>query len=112
MKNRVNLIGRLGKDAITTVLDNGKKKTTFSVATTDHYKDDKGEKQESTEWHRCTLWGQDNLLPYLTQGVLIDLEGKLHYGSYEKDGVTHYTTEVVVFDILLLPSARTEQKQS
>lgn len=105
MKNKVSLIGRLGKDAETKALESGKKKTTFSLATTETYKNDKGEKVENTEWHRCTLWGFDNLVPHLKKGILIDLEGKLHYGEYEKDGIKHYTTEIIVSEIILLPSS-------
>lgn len=114
MKNTVSLIGRIGKE-VKTNSHKDKKVTNFSLATSETYKDKtSGEKKEVTEWHKCVMWGNENVLPYLTTGTLIAVEGKIKYGSYEKDvkgeKVTIPTTEIELAPdtLILLPSAKKE----
>ncbi|WP_306641006.1 single-stranded DNA-binding protein [Sanyastnella coralliicola] len=104
IRNRVSLIGRLGKDPETKAFDNGRQKTSFSLATTEVYKKD-GEKQEVTQWHNVVMWGSiaKTAAEYLSKGQEVALEGKLTYRNYDdKEGNTRYITEVVVNDMAML----------
>ena len=56
MINKVMLLGRIGKDAETKNFDAGNSLIKFSLATSENYKDAKGEWQEKTEWHNITVW--------------------------------------------------------
>ncbi|MDG2178212.1 MAG: single-stranded DNA-binding protein [Algibacter sp.] len=108
LRNKVQLIGHVGQEPTITNLDNGKKVVRLSIATNEHYKDGKGEKQTNTNWHSLVVWGKtaDIIEKYVTKGKEIAIEGKLTSRSYEdKDGVKRYVTEVVVSEILLLGNA-------
>ena len=102
--NRVQLIGRLGKDPESKFTPTGKKVAHFSLAVSNRWKDKSGEMQEQTEWHRIVLWGKaaDSLQPYLVKGKQIYLEGRLQTRQWEKEGQKHYTTEVKADKIVLL----------
>lgn len=105
MKNRVQLIGNVGNDPEIKTLENGKKLAHFTIATNDHYTNDKGEKVEQTEWHRLTAWGKtaEIIEKYVVKGKEVAIEGKLTHRSYDdKSGEKKYITEVVVNEILLL----------
>ena len=95
MLNKVSLIGHLGKD-IEIKGEVGK----LSVATSESWKDKaSGERKERTEWHRVTVFGKnfiEAIQKLATKGRLVYVEGKLRTSSYEKDNVTHYSTEIVV----------------
>jgi single-strand DNA-binding protein len=96
--NKVILIGNLGKDPEVRHLDNGASVANFSIATTETYKDrNSGERVDQTEWHNIVLWRglAEVAEKYLKKGDSIYVEGKLRTRSWEKDGVTRYTTEVV-----------------
>lgn len=96
--NKVILIGRLGKDPEVRNLDNGAVVANFSIATSESYKDrTTGEKKEITEWHNIVLWRglAEIAQKYLRKGDMVYIEGKLRTRSWEKDGVTRYTTEIV-----------------
>jgi len=97
--NKVILVGRLGKDPEVRTLDNGAKVASFSLATSESYNDkNTGERKEVTEWHNITMWRALAELAekYLTKGSQVYLEGKLQTRSYEKEGSTRYSTDVVV----------------
>jgi len=96
--NRVILVGNLGKDPETRTLDNGTKVSTFSLATTEKYKDQQGQMKEVTEWHTIVLWKHLAELAekYLVKGSKIYLEGKITSRSWDdKEGKKHYRTEIV-----------------
>jgi single-strand DNA-binding protein len=96
--NKAILIGRLGKDPEVRNLENGATVANFTMATTETYKDKTtGERKEITEWHNIVLWRglADVAAKYLHKGDLVYIEGKLRTRSWEKDGVTRYTTEIV-----------------
>ena len=108
LRNKVQLIGHVGREPTITNLDNGKKVVRLSLATNESFKNSKGEKQTDTNWHSLVAWGKtaDIIEKYVTKGKEIAIEGKLTSRSYEdKDGVKRYVTEVVVNEILLLGSA-------
>lgn len=104
--NKVQLIARLGRDPELKTTNNGTSVANFSVATTETYKDKSGEKKQQTEWHNLVIWGKlaDVASKYLKKGDLAYFEGKLQTRSWEKDGVTRYTTEVVVSSLAMLGS--------
>ena len=98
--NKVMLIGRLGADPEIRDTKTGGRFATFSLATSERWKDKSGEQQERTEWDRVVVF-QEGLIPvieqYVTKGSNVFIEGKLQTRKYEdKDGVEKYTTEVVL----------------
>lgn len=104
LRNSVQLIGRLGKDVEVKDFDKSKK-ASFTMATTDSYKNAKGEKIEDTQWHNIVIWGQlaDVAGKYLKKGSEVCVEGKLVHRNYETDkGEKRYITEINVNDLVLL----------
>ena len=88
MFNKVILIGRLGQNAEAKTTQNNKEFVVFSVATQESWKNDKGEYESRTEWHRVYAWS--NLSKFartLQKGQLITLEGSLRYRDYEDEVV-------------------------
>lgn len=103
--NKVILVGRLGKDPEVRHLENGATVANFSIATSETYKDRQtGERREQTEWHNVVLWRglAEVAEKYVKKGDMIYVEGKLRTRSWEKDGVTRYTTEVVGDNMTML----------
>lgn len=99
------LLGNLGKDPEVATLDGNIKVAKFSLATTEGYKDDKGQTHTQTEWHSIVLWrGLAELAEkYLKKGSTVYIEGKNRTRSYEdKQGVKRYVTEVVGEELILL----------
>ncbi len=103
LRNSVQLIGRLGKDPEVKTFNNSKK-ASFSIATTDSYKNQKGEKIEDTQWHNIVIWGKlaDVAGKYLKKGTEVCVEGKLVHRAYEAGGEKKYVTEINVNDLLML----------
>ncbi len=103
LRNSVHLIGRLGKDPDVKVF-NDKKKASFSIATSDSYKNQKGEKVEDTQWHNVVIWGKLAGIAekYLRKGNEVAIEGKLVHRVYETNGEKRFITEVSVNDLVLL----------
>lgn len=107
LKNKVQLTGNLGANPEVKTTENGKTLARFSIATTDSYKNAKGEKVDDTQWHQVVAWGKTAELAekYLQKGSRLSIEGKLINRSYEdKDGVKKYITEVVANELLFLDS--------
>ena len=105
IKNRVQLIGNLGKDPEVKSLGNNKKVVNFTIATNETYKDADGKKVEQTQWHNITAWGAvaDIAERYLKKGKEVAIEGKLVHRSYEdKNGEKKYVTEVVASELVML----------
>ncbi|SDD74591.1 single stranded DNA-binding protein (ssb) [Pricia antarctica] len=105
LRNKVQLIGNVGNEPETTVLESGKKVTRFSLATNENYRNDKGEKVQTTDWHNIVAWGKtaEIIEQYAGKGKQIAVEGKLTSRNYEtKEGEKRYITEVVVNELVLL----------
>jgi single-strand DNA-binding protein len=105
LRNSVQLIGRLGKDPEVRTFDSGKKQASFTIATSETYKNQKGEKVEDTQWHNLIIWGKlaDIAGKYLKKGSEIAIEGKLIHRSYETTGgEKRYITEINVNDLVML----------
>ena len=105
LRNSVNLIGHLGADPEVKRLEGGKVVANCSLATNESYRNAKGEKVISTQWHRLVAWGKtaEYLEKYARKGTDMAIEGKLTHRSYEdKEGITRYITEIVINEALLL----------
>ena len=103
--NKVTLIGNLGKDPEVQLLEKQIKVAKFSLATTESYKDDKGQKHVHTDWHTIILWRSlaDLAEKYLHKGSLVYVEGKLKTRSFDdKEGQKKFVTEIVAEQIILL----------
>ncbi|MBW2574395.1 MAG: single-stranded DNA-binding protein [Deltaproteobacteria bacterium] len=108
--NKVILIGRLGSDPEVRYTPDGTAVANFSIATSDEWTDKAtNEKKERTEWHRIVAWRRLGEIcgEYLSKGKQVYIEGKLQTSSWEKDGVTRYTTEIVASDVQFLGSRNT-----
>src|ERR1700756_5073946 len=96
--NKVILIGNLGADPELKYTPSSRALCNLRVATTEVFKDKTGVKQERTEWHRVTVWGDqaENCSKYLSKGRPVYIEGRLQTRSWDdKDGKKRYSTEVV-----------------
>ena len=109
--NKVMLIGNVGRDPNVRYLDGnsgggpGSKVATFTLATTERFKDRSGETRENTEWHNIVAWrnSADLAEKFIHKGTMIYVEGRLRTRSYtDQAGVQKYTTEVVADNIQLL----------
>ncbi len=103
--NKVMLIGRLGKDPEVRYTQDGRAVANFTLATNEDWKDKAtGEKKERTEWHRVVAFGKLGEIcgEYLSKGRQVYVEGRLQTRSWDKDGVTRYTTEIVASDMQML----------
>ena len=105
--NKAIIVGRLGKDPETKVLTGGVTLTTFSVATSEKYKDAKsGEPKEITDWHNVVSYRglADIAAKFLHKGSMVYIEGKLRTSSYQKNDSTHYSTKIIADTLQLLDS--------
>lgn len=105
IKNSVLLIGNLGKDPELKKLDNGNSVVKFSLATNESYKNNKGDKVKTTQWHNCVAWGKTAELinTLLKKGKEIAARGKISYTNYEdKNGQVRYSTEIVINEFHML----------
>lgn len=104
--NKVILMGRLGKDPDVRSLKDGSQVVSFSLATSENWKDkNTGEKRDKTEWHRCVAYRKvaEIIGKYVHKGSLIYLEGKLQTKKWQgNDGQDRYTTEIIVNEIKML----------
>ncbi len=102
--NKVQLIGNLGKDPELKYTPSGVAVATFSIATSESWKDADGNQQEKTEWHNIVAWRKlaEICGEYLKKGKKVYLEGKLQTRNYEKDGVKRYVTEIVADQLIML----------
>ncbi|MGZ3865372.1 MAG: single-stranded DNA-binding protein [Bacteroidia bacterium] len=105
MRNKVTLIGNLGNAPEVKTFEGDKKMARVSLATSETYKNKKGERVTDTTWHTVVAWGSlVNILEKYTQkGSEIAIEGKLVNRNYtDKEGIKRYTTEIHMSDLLLL----------
>jgi single-strand DNA-binding protein len=112
LRNKVQLIGRLGQDPKFITFDEGKSKVNFSVATNESYRDSEGDKVERTQWHDIVAWGHlsEIMCQYLKKGSEVAIEGRLNYRTYDdKEGNTRYVTEIVAKDLLMLDKKPSEE---
>lgn len=107
--NKVIIVGNIGKDPDIKFLPSGDQVASFSVATSEVWKDKQsGEQKEQVEWTNCVAFGALAKIigEYLHKGSKVYLEGKLRTESYEKDGEKRYITKVRVSELQMLGGAR------
>ncbi|HUH50708.1 MAG TPA: single-stranded DNA-binding protein [Flavobacterium sp.] len=105
LRNKVQLIGRLGQDPEIINFADGNKMAKFSLATDESYKDKSGNKVERTEWHNIVVKGGlvKVVETYVTKGKEIAIEGRLSSRSYDdKEGNKRYITEITCNELLML----------
>jgi len=109
--NRVQLIGRLGKDPEGKFTPTGKKVTHFSLAVSNRWKSKEGDAREYTEWINVEAWGRlgEICQEYLKKGSLVYLEGRLKTDKYEDKGDTKFYTKVVALMMHMLDRKSTEE---
>jgi single-strand DNA-binding protein len=103
--NKVQLIGRLGKDPEIRYTNDNIAVAKLAIATSETYKDKTGAKQDITEWHNVVCWRNlaEIAEKYLTKGKLIYIEGKLRTRNWEdKEGIKRYITEVIADNFIML----------
>lgn len=109
--NKVILVGNLGKDPELRYTPSGVAVATFSLATSERYKDKNGEWVDKTEWHNVVAWRQlaEICGKFLHKGKQVYIEGKLQTRSYDdRDGNKRYTTEIVADQMQMLGRAGEE----
>ena len=104
MVNKVTLIGNLGQDPEIKSLESGQKVASFSLATSESFKDKDGVKQNKSEWHNIVIWGKlaDVVEAYVKKGDKLYLEGKIQTQTWEKEGVKQYRTNIVCNQMTML----------
>lgn len=105
MVNKTTIIGNLGADPEIRYTQSGDQVATFSVATTERWKDKSGQQQEATEWHRVVAWRRlaEICGEYLGKGSMVYVEGKLQTRKWQdKNGAERYTTEIVAKEMKML----------
>lgn len=104
--NKVQLLGRLGKDPEVRFTEGGAACCNFSIATDEKWEDKSGKKQERTEWHRCVAWGKqaEVIGQYAAKGKRIFVEGSLQTRDWldKKTNEKKYVTEIKVRDFTLI----------
>jgi len=107
--NKVILVGNVGNDPEVRVLETGVKVASFPFATSESYKDKKGERQTTTEWHNITIWRglAEVVEKYVKKGAHLYLEGRIKTDTYEKNGEKRYSTKVVCDQMQMLANKST-----
>ena len=103
--NKVMLIGNLGSDPVKRFTQSGSVVVNFNLATNERWKDQSGQLQEKTEWHRIVVFGRqaENCEKFLSKGRSAYVEGKLQTNKWtDKDGKDRYTTEIVAQNVVFL----------
>jgi single-strand DNA-binding protein len=105
--NKAMLIGNVGRDPEVRYLEgnNGAKVATFTLATTERYRDRNGETRENTEWHNIVAWrnNADVAEKYIRKGTQLYIEGRIRTRSWDdQTGNKRYTTEIIADTVQLL----------
>ena len=92
--NKAIILGRLGQNPEISYTQSGLAVCKFSIATSRKQKNG----QEVTQWHRCTAFDKagELIAKYVSKGNMLYIEGEINYSQYEKDGVTKYSTDIIV----------------
>lgn len=101
--NKVTLVGNAGSDPDVRETGTGTRVAHLSLATNRTFRRN-GDVQRRTDWHRLTFWGRaaDTVERYVRKGARLYVEGRIEYGSFERDGVTIPTVDVVVSEFVML----------
>jgi len=112
--NLMQIIGRLGESPNLKYVPSGAAVCTFSVATSEEWKDKEGNKHSSTEWHRCVVWNKLGEIcnQYLDKGRQVFVSGKIKTRSWEdENGVKRSVVEVIADSVIFLGDSKAEKKE-
>lgn len=112
--NKVILVGNLGQDPEIRYMQNGKAVANLSMATSETWKDQQGQQQEKTEWHRVIAFDKlaEIIGEYVKKGSKIYCEGRLQTRKWtDQQGVERYSTEIVISEMQMLDSKQQGQQQ-
>jgi single-strand DNA-binding protein len=114
MVNKVQLIGHVGGDVKIHTFDSGSKVASFTLATSETFKNKDGEKQTTTEWHNIKVFGKlaDVAQKWVKKGQMLFVEGSIKYREYEKDGKKQYFTEINCFSFKMLGKSEKKENQN
>jgi single-strand DNA-binding protein len=106
--NQLTLIGNVGKDPESRILQSGAKVCNFTLAVNESWKNRDGEKQERCEWFNCVAWEKlsEIIMDFVHKGDPIYLQGRIQSREYEKDGAKIRVMDVVVSNVILLPNGK------
>ena len=109
--NKVQLIGRLGRDPETRFTPTGKKVCGFTIAVDHRWRSAEGESKEATDWFNVEAWGRlgEVCQEYLHKGSLVFIEGRLQTDRYEHEGETRYFTKVIAKHLQMLDRRAEEE---
>lgn len=113
--NITHILGRIGQDPELRSFPDGGKLVNLSVATDESYKDKEGNRVDKTEWHNVIFNGKlaEVIAGHFRKGQRIQVTGKLRTRQWEKDGVKHWTTEIVGSSFEFIePKASGQQSQT
>ena len=113
--NKAILIGRLGRDPEVRQMPNGEAVCNFSIATSETWKDQHGQKQERTEWHNITLYRRmaEVAGQYLKKGSLVYIEGRIQSRKYTgKDGIERTAYEIIGSEMKMLGGGNDSGQQN
>jgi len=113
--NRATLLGNVGQDPELRKVSETASVLAISLATSISYWDEKQQDRvQRTEWHRVALWGKraEGIAGWIRKGDRLYVEGEIRTKKYEKDGVTHYSTEIHATNVILLGTRRKEDEAS
>ena len=113
--NKVILIGRLGRDPEVRHMPNGEAVCNFSIATSETWKDQNGQKQERTEWHNITLYRRlaEVAGQYLKKGSQVYIEGRIQSRKYTgKDGIERTAYEIIGSEMKMLGGGNDSGQQN
>tara|TARA_R110002126_G_scaffold192119_3_gene340298 strand:+ start:263 stop:847 length:585 start_codon:yes stop_codon:yes gene_type:complete len=105
--NKAIIVGNVGGDPETKYMPSGGAVTNITIATSESWKDKQtGQTVEKTEWHRVVFFNKlaEIVAEYVRKGSKLYIEGQLRTRNWEKDGVKHYTTEIVASEMQMLDS--------
>ncbi len=110
--NRVQIIGRLGKNPESRVIPSGKNVCSFTVAVDRQWKTNSGEIRKTTDWFNVEAWGRlgEICQEYLSTGRLVYIEGRLQTDRYEVEGGTRSFTKIVASKMLMLDQKLDEKE--
>lgn len=112
--NKVQLLGNLGRDPEVRYTAAGKAVATFTIATSFSWRDQNGNDQEKTEWHRIVAWGRLGEIcgEYLSKGRRVYLEGRIQSRDWEdQDGRKRTTVEIVASDMIMLDGGQAQGRR-
>ena len=105
MVNKAIIVGNLGRDPDVRFTPSGRAVAKFTVATSERWTDQQGQRQERTEWHNIVVWGKqaETCGQYLSKGRQVYVEGRISNRSYDdKDGNKRYISEIIARDVRFL----------